>query len=162
MAYRVGAKKLAASVGVSVEEAKGFIDAYRKAYPLVAYWQDKVTEEGDRGYVTNAWGRRMTVDPDRSFNQSSALIGQSSTRDVLYSGLIRIAYDRPEVLRWFRMLVHDAIVLSIPEEDMDWGVPYVMEKMQMTFDPKTNMSQPVEFPMAHGPLDARNWFEAGH
>lgn len=162
MAYRVGAKKLAASVGVSVEEAKGFIDAYRKAYPLVAYWQDKVTEEGDRGYVTNAWGRRMTVDPDRSFNQSSALIGQSSTRDVLYSGLIRIAYDRPEVLRWFRMLVHDAIVLSIPEEDMDWGVPYVMEKMQMTFDPKTNMSQPVEFPMAHGPLDARDWWSAGH
>lgn len=162
MAYRVGAKKLAASVGVSVEEAKGFIDAYRKAYPFVAYWQDKVTEEGDRGYVTNAWGRRMTVDPDRSFNQSSALIGQSSTRDVLYSGLIRIAYDRPEVLRWFRMLVHDAIVLSIPEEDMDWGVPYVMEKMQMTFDPKTNMSQPVDFPMAHGPLDARDWWSAGH
>src|SRR5690606_25656697 len=78
MAYRVGARKLAASLDVSVQEAKGFIDAYQKAYPWVKLWQDTVTDEGEGGFVTNSWGRRMVVDPDRSFTQSSALYGQST------------------------------------------------------------------------------------
>ena len=145
-----------------MSEAKEFIDAYKRAYPRVAKWQDRVTREGDRGFVTNTWGRRMTVDPERSFTQSSALIGQNSTREMLYDGLIRIAKDRPEVIRWFRMLVHDAVVLSIPEGDMEWGVPYVLEKMQGWFDPRTRNGQPVYFPMEHGSLKARDWFAAGH
>lgn len=163
MAYRVGAKKLAASLGVTVERAKEFIDNYSNAYPWVTLWQNKVTEEGERGYVTSAWGRRMRVDPERSFTQSSALIGQGTTRDILYDGLLAIAEsEHPEVIRWLRMLVHDAIVLSIPREDVEWGVPFILSKMQKTFDPGTAVSQPIEFTMEHGPLDATNWFTAGH
>lgn len=162
LAYRVGAKKLAASVGADVKDALQWIDNYKKAYPWVARWQEQVTREGDSGYVTNAWGRRMVVDPDRSFNQSSALIGQSSTREILFDGLIRIAQDSLEVLSWLRMTVHDAIVWSIPKKDIEWGVPYILERMEMTFDPGTLVSQPIHFPMAHGVLDAENWFAAGH
>lgn len=163
MAYRVGAKKLAAGLGVTVPEAQGFIDAYKRVYRKVARWQDRITEFGeDHGYVENSWGRRMKVDKGRSFTQSSALIGQSSTREMLYDGLIRIAEDKPDVIRWFRMLVHDAIVLSVPQVDIEWGVPYVLEKMQGVFDPKTNTGRPIDFPMECGPLNARDWFEAGH
>lgn len=162
MSYRVGAKKLAASVGASVAEAAEWIENYKKAYPWVTRWQDNVTREGDRGFVTNSWGRRMKVDHDRSFNQSSALIGQSSTRELLFDGLIRIALDRMDVLRWLRMTVHDAIVWSIPEGDVEWAVPYILGKMESVFDPGTPVSQPVFFPMSHGPLNAHNWFEASH
>ena len=162
LAYRVGAKKLAASVGASVAEAAEWIENYKKAYPWVTRWQDNVTREGDRGFVTNSWGRRMKVDHDRSFNQSSALIGQSSTRELLFDGLIRIALDRMDVLRWLRMTVHDAIVWSIPEGDVEWAVPYILGKMESVFDPGTPVSQPVFFPMSHGPLNAHNWFEASH
>lgn len=163
MSYRIGVKKLAWTLGVSVEEAKGFLDSYAKTYPWVTLWQNKITEFGEtHGYVENSWGRRMRVDEGRSFTQSSALIGQSTTREVLYDGMIRIARDRPEVIRWFRMLVHDAIVLSVPKEDVDWGVPYVLEKMQMTFHPVDALGQDVFFPMEHGPLDAEDWFRAGH
>lgn len=163
MAYRVGAKKLAASLDVSVAEAKGFIDAYASTYAWVTLWQNKITEEGEKGHVTNAWGRKMRVDPDRSFTQSSALIGQSTTREILYDGLLAIAEsEHPEAVRWLRMLVHDAIVLSIPKEDAEWGVPFILSKMQSVFDPKTQLSQPVEFTMDHGPLDATDWFGSGH
>lgn len=162
LAYRVGARKLAASVGVTVAEATEFINNYRAAYPWVSAWQDKVTREGDKGHVTNWWGRKMTVDPDRSFNQSSALIGQSTTREVLFDGLIRIARDKLEVIRWLKMTVHDAVVWSIPKKDIEWAVPYIQEKMSMIFDPKTNVSQPIDFTLSTGPLDATDWFGAGH
>ena len=162
MSYRIGAKKLAATLDVTVQEALGFLENYRETYPWVARWQDRVTREGESGYVTNSWGRRMVVDPDRSFNQSSALIGQSSTREILFDGLIAIARERLEVIRYLRMTVHDAIVLSVPEIEKEEIVEYVQREMTQTFDPKTNVSQPVEFPMSVGPLDAINWHEAGH
>ncbi len=162
MAYRVGSKKLAAGLGVTLEEATGFIDAYKRAYPLVARWQDEVTAEGEHGYVTNWWGRRMRVDPERSFTQSSALIGQSTTREVLFDGLIRIARDNIEVLRWLRMTVHDAVVWSIPKDKVGAAVPWIVERMSLTFDPQTQVSQPIDFTMSVGPLDATDWYAAGH
>lgn len=162
MSYRIGARKLAATLDVSVQEAMGFLENYRETYPWVARWQDQVTREGESGFVTNSWGRRMVVDPDRSFNQSSALIGQSTTREILFDGLIAIALDRPEVVRYLRMTVHDAIVWSMPEDEVEELVPYILSKMTQVFDPGTNISQPIEFPMSVGPLNARSWFEASH
>jgi len=162
MAYRVGAKKLAATLGVTVPEAMGFLDNYKKTYYWVAAWQDRVTQEGDRGFVTNSWGRRMVVDPDRSFNQSSALIGQSTTREILFDGLIAIARDRIELIRNLRMTVHDAVVWSLPELTVEQDVEYILIKMTQTFDPKTNVSIPIEFPMSVGVLNATDWHGAGH
>lgn len=162
MSYRVGKKKLAASLNVSVEEAGGFIDSYKEAYPYVAYWQDRITEEGDKGFVENEWGRRMRVDPDRSFNQSAALIGQSTTREVMYDGILRIARKSPEFIRHFRMLVHDAIVVSLPKETVEEDVKFILENMQMTFHPTTRFGQAIFFPMESGPLDATDWWRAGH
>lgn len=162
LSYRVGAKKLAASVGVTVPESMEYIANYKQAYPYVTAWQEWVTREGDSGHVTNWWGRRMVVDPDRSFNQSSALIGQSSTREILFEGLIRIARENLHMMRWLRMTVHDAIVWAIPEDEVETAVPYILETMTYTFDPDTNVSQPIEFPMSVGPLDAKDWHAAGH
>lgn len=162
MSYRIGAKKLAATLGVTVPEALGFLEQYRKAYPYVAYWQDKVTKEGESGYVTNDWGRRLPVDPERSFNQSSALIGQSTSREILFQGLLDIAMDDIEKIRWVRMTVHDALVICVPCATVESDVEYVMGKMQRTFHPKGKLSMPVDFVMDHGPLDATNWFESGH
>lgn len=162
MSYRIGSKKLAATLGVTVAEAAGFLQAYRDAYPWVALWQDRVTAEGENGYVTNTWGRRMPVDANRSFTQSSALIGQSSTREILFDGLIRIAVDDIEKTRWIRMTVHDAVVFCLPAGDIEKHVAYVEEKMSMVFDPGTPVSQPIPFVMSHGPINATNWYSASH
>lgn len=162
MSYRVGAKKLASVLDVTVPEALGFLENYKKTYVWVSRWQEEITREGDRGFVTNWWGRQMVVDPDRSFNQSSALIGQSTTREILFDGLIAIALDRIELIRYLRMTVHDAVVWSLPKEGVEETVEYILGKMTQTFDPGTNVSIPVEFPMSVGPMDATDWYGAGH
>lgn len=162
LAYRIGARKLASSVGVDIQTATRFIENYKKAYPFVARWQDDITAFAEEhGYVVNSWGRRMPVDDGRAFNQASSLIGQSTTTEVLYDGLISIARDNIEVIRWVRMPVHDEIVLSIPETDLSWGIDYVVSNMSTTFNPNTPVSRPIEFYISAG-QPADNWHLATH
>lgn len=163
LAYRVGAKKLAATGGLPEHQGYEMLKAYQEAYKFVSRWQDEVTKFGEQnGYVENAWGRRMTVDEGRSFTQSSALLGQSTTREMLFDGLIRIAETDIERIRWVRMLVHDAVVFSIPEGIAEEGAKWCIDKMEALFYPKTRAGFPVMFPMEHGPLDAKDWHSAGH
>ena len=161
MSYRGGARKLAETLGVEVDEAKGFLKQYRDAYPWVALWQDAVTREGDEGWVTNNWGRKMMVDAGRSFTQSSALVGQSSTREVLYQGLRAIAYSRIEVIGWMKATIHDAVILSVPEVELDTAIPWIKDKMVIVFNPNTPVGQPIEFTLSAG-KPADNWYLAGH
>jgi hypothetical protein len=53
-------------------------------------------------------------------------------------------------------------VWSIPKDVVEAEVKYILEKMTMTFDPKTNVSQPIDFTLGVGPLDATDWFGASH
>ena len=163
LAYRVGARKLGETAGADFETGKRFIANYQKAYPLVTRWQNKITDIGEvQGYVENHWGRRMTVDEGRSFNQSSALIGQSTTREMLFDGLIRIARADIEMTRTIRMIVHDAVVFSIPEPNAQQQVDWLMDKMQAVFSPGDPISLDVEFPMGVGPVDQKDWYSCAH
>jgi len=162
VAYRIGSKKLAANVGITVEEAKEFLRLYRDTYPWVARWQDNATQEGDTfGFVSNDWGRRMMVDEGRSFTQSCALIGQSTTREILFDGLIRIVRYDLERARWIRATVHDAVVFCLPEDRADEHAQWVCDTMSTIFKPKTQLGQAIDFSVSRGPL-ADNWFECSH
>lgn len=160
LAYRIGSKKLAASVGVSQAEAQGFIDAYQEAYPDVLAWQNKVTNEGDRGQVINDWGRIMQVATDRSFTQSSALYGQSGTREIMVDALIKMLYRDVRLITWVVAQVHDELIFDIPEEELDWAMRAVVECMETTWGPATG-GMPVEFTVSQGhPAD--DWRQATH
>lgn len=160
LSYRVGSKKLASVLGMSVEEAKGFIDAYQTTYPDVAAWQNRVTDEGDRGQVINDWGRIMQIATDRSFTQSSALYGQSGTRELMVDALIRMLYRDIRLVQYLSAQVHDALVMDIPEEELDWAVPAIVECMETTWGPAQG-GQQIRFPVEAGnPAD--DWQAAGH
>lgn len=154
LAYRIGKKKLSHNMGVTEDEAYGYILAYQRGYPDVARWQDEVTRIGERGYVTNKWGRRMIVDPDRSFTQSAALLGQSGTREIMVDGLIRLLERDPRYIRYLVAQIHDAIVMDVPEAEVDEVVAAVVECMETEWNG-------IAFPMAHGePAD--DWMRASH
>lgn len=137
-----------------------FIDAMNRRYPDNKRWREDAYEEGLSGWIWNDWGRRMPVDKDRSYTQSPGLLGQSGTREIMCDGLIRIAIDKIEVLRWLVATVHDAVIWDIPESEIEWAVPYIQSKMETTFQPKRG-GQPVHFPMSAG-APADTWLAAGH
>lgn len=117
-AYSYGAapRKLAATSGQPLEITTQFTEAMARAYPRMIAWQNRVRRDGEDGWITNLWGRRMPVQSGRSYTQSPALLGQSSTTELLYDGLIRLYEHNPEFMRYVLFPVHDALVCSPPDE----------------------------------------------
>lgn len=159
-AFRAGPRKIAETAGVEFATAKAFVDWMKRAYPQRLAWQERVTAEGDKGYVINDWGRRMIVEHGRSYNQSPALLGQSGTREIVVDALIRMAKEDIRYIQWLVIQVHDALVFDIPVVDLGWAVPRLRELFECSWGPSTG-GQVMHFPVGVGePAD--NWYEAGH
>lgn len=167
---RAAGKKLTA-LGLDPQKtAKDFITTMDTGYPLIGKWQQRVTQEGEKGWVTNDWGRRMMIDfytdkwgrpRSRAYTQAPALYGQSGTREIMVDGLIKIAHDNLEVITWLVATVHDAVIWEIPEEHLDWAPDWILERMSTKFRPKHAIGQTMDFPMEMGP-PADNWMDANH
>ena len=155
-AYAYGArpKKLAATSKQPLSMAEQFVAAMRRAYPGVIAWQDRVRELGARGFVVNRWGRRIMVDKDRAYTQAPAAHGQSGTTEVLYDGLIRMAKKDLRLIQWLVCPVHDAILMDVPEEEIEYVRAVVPGYMVQTING-------IEFPVSAGPA-GRTWAEARH
>lgn len=160
-AYRAGAKKLAASAKQSLEDAEKFVSAMKRAYRDVTFWQDKVTDEGAGGHVTNDWGRKMVVDPDRAYTQAPALYGQSGTRELMVDSLIRMLYHDVRLIQWLKIQVHDELIFSIPKKELNWAVPKISELMEVEWEPSDGTGQLILFKASHGE-PAVNWQLATH
>lgn len=169
-AYGAGSKTLARTSklpevdenGVtSLELAEKFVTAMNLAYPRNKRWRERSAEEGETGWVEGKWGRRMAVDEGRSWTQSPGLLGQNGTAEILRDGLVRIASENVQVIRWLKAHVHDAVIWDIPETELDWAIPWIKARMEQTFHPGTNSGQAIHFPMSVG-TPADNWREASH
>ena len=126
-AYGAGPRKLAEAAGVPLEMAERYVEVIASEYPDVAKWQNKVRAEGESGWVTNRWGRKMPVQIERivgnkkyrskSYTQSPALLGQSSTTEVLYDGLIKLYWTNREAMNNLKAFIHDEVLIQSPIGD---------------------------------------------
>lgn len=149
--YGLGAKKLAKQLRIELEHAYAFIEFMQSHYPRLIRWQNRVRDEATVGYVINRWGRKMKVDEDRAYTQAPALLGQSSTRELLFDALIKLPN---EVLRMLKATVHDAVIFSFPKDRVDELSELVVESFEVEWNG-------IKFPMNRGPV-ADNWYSAGH
>lgn len=155
--YRVGPARLAKTLGVPFPEAKRFLDNLNRAFPDVVRWQDYITEFGtDNGFVVNDWGRRMPI-TGSAYTQGPALIGQSSTNEIIADGLIKLPN---RYIRMIKVTIHDAILLSMPRATLDRDLPFVVACFTRSWKPRGH-GQEIEFPFEHGPA-GRTWLEAIH
>lgn len=155
--YRIGARKLAGTWGLPVDEAKAFLDKMNAAFGKVVAWQDRsVRYAAQHGYVMNPWGRRMPVERGREYTQAPALEGQSVTREIACDAILRMPIP---VLRRVKGFIHDALILSIPRDRWEPCKNDVIRLMQATFDPPGG--QRIDFPVESGPPGA-DWFECSH
>lgn len=160
--YGAGPRRLSITTGLPLETMERFVEGMQRAYPKVTRWQMNVREEGESGWVTNAWGRRMVIDVSwengerktRAWTQAPALHGQSGTTEVLYDGLIKMLKTDRRLIQWLVCPVHDAIVMDVPESEVDYVRQVVPECMEQTING-------VPFPVASGPA-GKTWSGASH
>ena len=111
---------LAMTPGIEYEAAQRVDDAMRSRFATVPDWQHEVRIRAEgRALLDNGFGRNFRCDEGREYTQAPAGHGQSMTRDVVAEGLLIMKREYPELIPLLRLIVHDEIVMSIPEDDVE-------------------------------------------
>lgn len=155
--YMIGVRKLGLILGGSLEEAKKFKDGLNRAFPGVVRWQDSVIERARKdGFVTNDWGRKMPI-TGSTYTQPPALMGQSTTNELVTDGMIRLP-DR--LLRRLKLGIHDAMLFSLSRKTVEQDIRIVVRCFEKDWRPRRG-GQTIHFPLGHG-TPARDWKGATH
>jgi DNA polymerase-1 len=140
--YGQGPFALARQLGITQDQAKGFIAEYFARFAGVRTWLDRtVAEARERGYVETLFGRRRYIPElkDRNFNirafgertaTNSPL--QGSAADLIKLAMIRIERGLRERGLGARMLlqVHDELVFEVPEGEQGSATELVKSHME--------------------------------
>lgn len=136
--------------GVTMEAALRVDESMRSQFGRVLDWQNEVRQLGENGVLLdNGFGRRLRVDPERAYTQAPAMMGQSTTRDLIAEGLLDLAKRAPEVLPMLRVIVHDEVVLSVPSKDREEIARIVQSCMSREWAP-AGKSDPVRISAGQG------------
>jgi len=142
-------------------DTRDFISNFNETYVWLKRFKDQAVQEAEAyGYVTNSWGRRMAVDSGRAFTMGPALHGQSVTREMMGDAILRLIRKGEYYIRAMRAIIHDELLLEFDESTIEGDIAVVKECMEHTFDPQTNVSIAIKFPVGHG--YGKTWKDASH
>lgn len=162
--YGMGPQRLARETGLTVPEAKDFIERYFAAFPKVRGWIDGVLDEArSRGYVETLMGRRRPMPDIDSANQRARVAAenaavntpvQGSAADIIKKAMIDLEARLAASPLASRMLlqVHDELVLEVPEKEREEVTAIVREAMEGA----VTLAVPLHVDFGHG----GSWLEA--
>jgi len=120
--YGAGPDKIAMTAGISLEDAKQFLNQYDTMFPGVREFQNQVGRTVEMrkqsegvAYVKTPLGRLQKSDNDRDYALVNALI-QGMAADVFKEALVRL--DESDAGQYLLLPVHDEIIADVPNEDM--------------------------------------------
>jgi DNA polymerase I-like protein with 3'-5' exonuclease and polymerase domains len=125
---------LAMTPGITREGAERLDTFMSSSFRGVMQWQDKVrawTKAGN--LLDNGFGRRLRCTPGSEYTQAPAMMGQSTTRDVVAQGLLVMRRKYPHLVPLLRVIVHDEIVMSLPVAYLEEYCAQVIDAMTFTF-----------------------------
>lgn len=137
--YGLGANSMARQHGVDPAVAEGFVRGMTEGFPRLAAWKAEVRElAGALGFdeqppandtyrILHTWaGRPIRVERTRAYTQSTALVGQGGTRDVMAEAILRLPAP---TRRRVRAVIHDEIVLSLPKRNAQQVAQKIADSM---------------------------------
>lgn len=141
---------LARTPGITRDAAERVDASMRGQFTRVMEWQNEVRDRASSGaLLDNGFGRRLRCEPGREFTQAPAMMGQSTTRDLIAEGLLDLRRRAPEMLPMLRVIVHDEIVLSVPEKDAQECARVAQDCLSRLWAP-AGASRPVRFTAGQG------------
>lgn len=140
--YGIGAFSLGKDIGVSVYEAKKYIENYLNHYSGVRqYMDDIIVDAKEKGYVTTLFGRRRYLPELSASNAIQRSFGERVARNMPIQGtaadIIKIAMVKVfERLRnenmksRLIMQVHDELIIEAPENEAEKAKQILCEEME--------------------------------
>ncbi|MBN1345618.1 MAG: DNA polymerase I [Phycisphaerae bacterium] len=161
--YGQGAFGLSRQTGMSVGEARGFIDMYFMRYHGVrAFIDECIAKAKCQGYVETILGRRRVITdinarskPARAAAERLAVntVVQGSAADLIKKAMINIYRRIRQEDRPSRMLiqVHDELVFELPKVAVDAELQMVRQEMESAM----SLTVPLKVDVTYG----ENWLE---
>ena len=162
--YGISAFSLSQDIGVTVAEAKAYMDRYFATYPGVRAYMDHVVEQAKQdGYVSTLMGRRRWLPELKSSNFNTRSFGervalnmpiQGTAADIIKLAMLRVR-DRlnAEGLRGQLVLqVHDELIVECPQEEQERVCALLQEEMEGVF--------PLSVPLVAETHAGKSWAES--
>lgn len=162
--YGISAFSLSQDIGVTVQEAKEYMDRYFATYTGVKqYMTDVVDKAREQGYVETLWHRRRALPELKSSNFNMRSFGervalnmpiQGTAADIIKLAMVRVhsRLAREGLAARLIMQVHDELIVECPEEE----APRVEALLQQEMQGVAELSVPL-LAEAHS---GRNWLAA--
>jgi len=162
--YGISAFSLSQDIGVSVAEAKAYMEAYFATFPGVRKYMDEVVERAkETGYVETVYHRRRDLPELKSSNFNLRSFGervalnmpiQGTAADIMKLAMIavwkRLRAEMPEAK--LVLQVHDELIVECPEGQAEAVAAALAEEMERV----VSLSVPLTAEAHWG----KNWLEA--
>lgn len=140
--YGIGAFSLAKDIGVSVKEAKDYIDGYLHHFSGVAEYMDKMIETAkENGYAETLFHRRRYLPELQSSNRMLRAFGervarnmpiQGTAADIIKIAMIRVdeSLEKENMKSRLILQVHDELIVESPLDEAEKALKIVTRKME--------------------------------
>ena len=162
--YGIGAFSLAKDIGVSVGEAKRYIDDYLNHYSGVKRYMAQVTESAEKdGWAVTMFGRRRFIPEILATNKTVKALGkriamntpiQGTAADIIKLAMVRVyrrlKYELPEAK--LILQVHDELIVEAPQDKADKAAKILAEEMQGAVK--------LSVPLTADAKEGKSWYDA--
>lgn len=140
--YGMGDYGLSSRMGLSLNEARAFLDSYLASFAGVAVWRDRVVAEAiERGQVRTLAGRVRPVPAVASRNRNVAEAArraainapvQGSAADIIKRAMIGVdeRLKRERIVPGMVLQIHDELLFEVAERDVELAQALVREEME--------------------------------
>lgn len=140
--YGIGAFSLAKDIGVSVKEAKDYINGYLHHFSGVAEYMDKMIETAkNNGYAETLFHRRRYLPELASSNHMMRAFGervarnmpiQGTAADIIKIAMIRVceSLEKENMKSRLILQVHDELIVESPADEAEKALQIVTREME--------------------------------
>ena len=145
--YGISPFSLSQDLGVTVAEAKAYMDAYFHRFPGVKAYMDQVVERARAdGYVETPMHRRRALPEIKSSNHNMRSFGervalnmpiQGAAADIIKLAMVRVHRQLKEADLAARLImqVHDELIVECPEAEADRVKAILVREMEGALAP---------------------------
>ena len=161
--YGISPFSLSQDLGVTVAEAKAYMDAYFHRFPGVKAYMDQVVERARAdGYVETPMHRRRALPEIKSSNHNMRAFGervalnmpiQGAAADIIKLAMVRVHRQLKEAALEARLImqVHDELIVECPEAEADRVKALLVREMEGAW--------PLSVPLIAEAHSGKSWLE---
>ena len=161
--YGISAFSLSQDLGVTVAEAKAYMEAYFARFPGVKHYMESVVEKAKaEGFVETLWHRRRALPEIKASNFNTRSFGervalnmpiQGTAADIIKLAMVRVhrRLKGENLAARLIMQVHDELIVECPESEAEHVKALLTEEMEG--------AAALSVPLTAEANSGKNWLE---